>query len=476
MAILPTNQTPNPPAAEAGGYQGAVINEIRMLLDFVTGSPVQTLKDLAIPDPSLAPPTGDADPVLMKNAAVLNRLNDLELKAANGGVLNSAERTFLQLLRDALGAMVRPATGLTIAYSAMVVGNERAPFAQSRTMRAQQAYASLSGPALRHRWAQRLLLCIALFVTVGAVWESARVALGRSLLQSVQSLHTQQVSLSEEMTKLLETSRPSGSVDPVVIGKITLAGGPVLRLCDRPRVLAWHLQDPNDYRMDATHEATLYETPAQQSLCDRDTILAADFRIAHDGLIRFSSDWVSMISPSGSLPKRGAAVANVTDLAGDATAAPLASRPEQPKSTDDETDVDFTVGPSLLVLGNYVLPIIFALLGATVYVILDFYSKIRDSLLSPRDAVLSWIRLVLGMVLGACVGLFFSGTNPGAVPTGAGLGDAITLSASGLAFIAGLAWRACSACWTRWYGGFSPGTKTRAPGWDRDSNVTWPEP
>ena len=440
MAVLPTNRTEAPPGVEAGGYQGAVINEIRMLLDFVTGSPVQTLKDLAIPDPNLPPPTGDTDPVLMKNAAVLNRLNDLELKAANGGVLTSAERTFLQLLRDALGAMVRPATGLTIAYSAMVVGNQRAPYAQSRAMRAQQAYASLAGPALRHRWAQRLLLCIALCVTVGAVWESARVALGRSLLQSVQSLHIQQAALSDEMTKLLEAGRQTGFTPPVPPGKLTLPVPVVLRLCDWPRVIAWklHALDADDYRMDATHDATVYQTPAQQSLCDRDIILAADFRIAHDGLIRFASDWVSMISPGGGFPSRAtpAPRRQLAELTG-ASAAPLMSGAGQQVVADDETDVDFTVGPSLLVLGNYVLPIIFALLGATVYVILDFYSKIRDSLLSPRDAVLSWIRLVLGMVLGACVGLFFSGSNPAAVPSGAGLGDAITLSASGLAFIAG---------------------------------------
>lgn len=66
--------------------------------------------------------------------------------------------------------------------------------------------------------------------------------------------------------------------------------------------------------------------------------------------------------------------------------------------------------------------------------------KRRDSLLAPRDAVLSWIRLVLGMVLGACVGLFFSTANPslgGTAPNGAALADSIALSASDLAFIAG---------------------------------------
>lgn len=419
-----------PVSPDQTGYHTAIINEIRMLLDFVTGSPVQTLKDLVIPDPKAAPPVGDASPVLIRNAEILNRLNELELKVADGGKLDSVERTFLQLLRDALGAMVRPASGLTIAYTAMVVGNQRAPYGQSRAMRAQQAYENLALPARLHRYAQRVLLVLALCFTVAAVGESARVALGRSMLQGVQTLHAQQVAISLEMTKLLEAERQSGD--------FKFPDTPVLRLCDRSRVLTWrmHAEKIDSFRMDATQQATLFETPAQQEICDRDTILAAYFRIAHDGLIRFNSDWVSMIVPRESLPGRLASsvycgIARLTN--GGCAAAPTGSAPP----VGNASDVDFEIAPVLLVLGNYVLPIIFAGLGATVYVILDFYSKIRDSLLAPRDSVLSWIRLVLGMVLGACVGLFFSGANPAAVPAGAGLVDAITLSASGLAFIAG---------------------------------------
>ena len=439
----PPNGVPQGSPVVQGGYHGAVINEIRMLLDYVTGSPVQTLKDLVIPDPAALPPAGDAKPTLMKNAAVLNRLNDLELTVAGGGILVSAERTFLQLLRDALGAMVRPATGLTIAYTSMVVGNQRGPYAQSRARRAEQAYASLAGPAWRHRWAQRILLVLALWFTSVAVWQSARVALGHSLLQSVQTLHTQQTALSQEMNRLLEAGRQSAPAASVAIGGLKLTAEPVLRLCDRPRVLAWHVhaQNSDDFRMDTTAEATLFETPAQQALCDRDTILAADFRIAHDGLIQFTSDWASMIIPRESLPGRAVASArhSVAGLASTASASsPLpVGQDVQAETVADQTDIDFTVGPTLLVFGNYFLPIIFALIGASVYVILDFYSKVRDSLLAPRDSILSWIRLVLGMVLGACVGLFFSSTNPVAVPTGAGLADAIALTASGVAFIAG---------------------------------------
>lgn len=449
-----------------------LISEIRMLLDFVTGSPLQTLRDLVIPDPD-HPPAGDkpadAAPITLRNAAILNRLNDLETKVTTGGTVTSTDRTFLQLLRDALGTMVRPATGLTIAYTSMVVGRQRGRYSHSRSMRAEQAYASLAGPATRHRWAQRILLALAVAITSFAVWESAHVAFGRSLLQSVQALQVQQVAIAQDMTKLLDASRPPTTSAPIMIGGIALPAAPILRLCDRPRVLAFALrqQGQTGPRMGELESATLFESPAQQALCDRDIILAAKFAIAHDGLLSFQSDWTSVLRSGDSLPARlldilitrdpgppgdppGAppctpaaapAVTNAASLCPSTTTATTTNRHDpapSPVHFAAQADVDFAIAPVLLILGNYVLPIVFALLGATVYVILDFYSKVRDSLLAPRDAILSWIRLVLGMVLGACVGLFFSTANPGlSAPAGAALADSITLSASGLAFIAG---------------------------------------
>ena len=373
----------------------------------------------------------------MRNTDILNRLNDIETQLTNEKItpLSSVDQSFLQLLRDALGSLVRPATGLTIAYSSMVVGRQRGQYDRSRAQRALNAYPSLAGPAQRHRWAQRLLLLIAVFVTAGAVWQSANVALGRSLLQNVQSLQTQQVALAHDMTTLLEANRPSSPANPLVIAGMSLPAAPTLRLCDRPRAIAWQLQHDGNppFQLDATQEATLFDSPAEQALCDRDSILAAKFRIAHAGLIRYVTDWVSLLSPGDTFIGRIKDV--VRPKPAEAAPASDASGP-----APDQVDVDSAVAPVLLVWGNYFLPIVFALLGAIVYVILDFYSKLRDSLLAPRDAVLSWIRLVLGMVLGACVGLFYSTANPtvlGTAPNGAALADSITLSASGLAFIAG---------------------------------------
>lgn len=433
-----------------------LVSEIRLLLDYVAASSTRTLKDLTIPDQDQPP--SDPVPRLMRSVAILERLNDIEAKLPDATTpIGSKDHTFLQFLRDALVAMVRPATGVTVAYSSMVVGRQRGAGVPSRAMWAVWAYPDLAGFAYRHRLSQYALLVIAAAVAVFAVWQSAHVALGRSLLQGIQTLQSQQVALSQDMTKLLEANRPKPPPTTVLTALeeagIPLQATPILRLCERPRAIAWAMQNASltPIRLGPTDPATLFESPAQQALCDRDTILATRFIIAHATLLEYRSAWWSVVAPgdtllvhiSDALEGRKAPAPPPSDIVPAATEPP-ASTGRIPRPDTGElgrTDLDFAIAPVLLILGNYVLPIVFALLGAAVYVILDFYSKLRDSLLAPRDFVLSWIRLVLGMVLGACVGLFFSSANPAllgtAAPAGAALADSISLSASGLAFIAG---------------------------------------
>ena len=104
----------------------------------------------------------------------------------------------------------------------------------------------------------------------------------------------------------------------------------------------------------------------------------------------------------------------------------------------DVGDVEFAIAPALAVHANYILPVIFAFLGAAAFVVLDFYGKVRESVLVPRDHLLSWIRLGLGLMIGGCIGLLVSSYAP---PPSAGVQSSLiaslTLSASGLAFLAG---------------------------------------
>ena len=89
----------------------------------------------------------------------------------------------------------------------------------------------------------------------------------------------------------------------------------------------------------------------------------------------------------------------------------------------------------MAVLGNYVMPILYALLGSMAFVLRRHGDRLSAQLLTPRDRPANHIRLLLGVVIGGCIGLFYSG-SPVSQTTGL-LGVATTLSAAALAFLAG---------------------------------------
>ena len=109
-------------------------------------------------------------------------------------------------------------------------------------------------------------------------------------------------------------------------------------------------------------------------------------------------------------------------------------------------DVEFMIAPMLQVTTNYVLPITFGFVGSLLYVLLDHFTKLRANTLSPRDFPLMVLRLVIGLVVAACVSLLISSSaNPGpavpgpmsGLPAAGMLVSSLTLSASGITFLAG---------------------------------------
>jgi len=94
--------------------------------------------------------------------------------------------------------------------------------------------------------------------------------------------------------------------------------------------------------------------------------------------------------------------------------------------------VAVTVG----VIGNYLLPVLYGALGAMGSMLQQFNKRLAERLLTPRDRRAAHIRVMLGVMMGACIGLFFNSSAGPAQATGLG-GAAVTLSASAIAFLAG---------------------------------------
>jgi hypothetical protein len=88
------------------------------------------------------------------------------------------------------------------------------------------------------------------------------------------------------------------------------------------------------------------------------------------------------------------------------------------------------------VVGNYLLPVLYGALGSMGSMLRQFNRRLAERLLTPRDRRAAHIRVMLGILTGACIGLFFNSSAGPAQATGLG-GAAVTLSASAIAFLAG---------------------------------------
>jgi hypothetical protein len=357
----------------------------------------------------------------MTIGAILSRLDEIDSELEHPSEM-AAERSikpedtaFLQIIRDILNGVARPASSLTIAYTALVTGSRRSKDTESREKLARKAYGGMISIAHWHRLTQRLLLALALFITLLAVRESSNVALGRDYMRNLASLQAQQASIAAEKTRLegmlpppgLLATEPEGPDSPRDRDskKLVLS---VFDLCTNADALAnYFTQQPT---IGLPLRAQVHD------VCGGDYVLKMNFGIVHKQLKEYEENWWEMPGLLAFLK-----------LGHD----PFASLKEGQK------DVEFIIGPALTMWGNYMLPVIFGLLGILVFVILDFYGKIRDSRLDPRDHWLCLIRLVLGLVTGSCIGLFYSATVPADASPTESVAAALSLSASGIAFLAG---------------------------------------
>jgi hypothetical protein len=178
----------------------------------------------------------------------------------------------------------------------MVVGNRRARYARARSELARQAYSGLAWSARAHRFGHWALLALALFMTTAAVWESAKVALGKALLSNIQQLQAERASNAVEKTKL--EAGPAQSANWAA-PRIKLGDGveAAFDICKRPTILSGYFKDklPAKWPQDDGGDLLVYETPAQHEFCERDRNLAVNFKIAHQDLEIYRSYWPPMV-------------------------------------------------------------------------------------------------------------------------------------------------------------------------------------
>ncbi len=357
--------------------------------------------------------------------------------------------------RDALNWTATPATGTTIAFTLLVGGDDKATLpadssrrgwwqsaltrkvegepppeprvisgrgwvgaAPSRYSLASRAFPNLEVPAKKFRsWIRWLVFALFVWLAFTCVF-SWNLAMGNAYVAQLTGLKLEKTDIDKD----LDTALNGGRIQRDTTGVVQILGKPnglaplngvpgvekpVYPYCDGPRLL-----DP----LPAKYGAPIrqFHSVAELRLCDRQSqnqagLAAARLNISHWLLgWRWTDLLTRWICLDGCISFR-----NPTDELAQQRASTLLS-----------------------VLGGAVLPICFGLLGAGTAVVRGLSAKMRDSLLAPRDRLLSIVQLALGAVIGGCIGLFVTPTGSGSSST-PGLIALAPLSASALCFIAG---------------------------------------
>jgi hypothetical protein len=396
------------------------LNEVYLLLDFISGRPDKHLSDLdgKIADLSNA--------TTMNLTTILERVSLLRYPPQTAEPKKAQDAAFLLTLKDALNSLAYPARGLTIAYTIMFtesyggwrmrnlaslarrkMGQAENQFwpGASRMQAAELAYPGLKPSAASFRRVKNIFSWIGLLVTVS------------SAILLWQITYGVQLTARFEQAKGLERQSESklyDQLDKELAANTTIS----LQLADYCSMLPTYGLRPG-----AGNEIHISTVTREE--CNDYAFQHAVLGVAISDVGAYSQSWIFQMS-NFLLP-----VHSFRSTAGSDSGAPKEADGGQVRGRQEDAP---SVANVLLTMANYILPILFGLIGTMAALVRTIQDKVTESVLAPRDQALALIRLPLGMMAGICVGLFF---NPNMITTQAGLGGALTLSASGIAFLAG---------------------------------------
>ncbi|WP_156634179.1 hypothetical protein [Methylobacterium sp. Leaf113] len=419
---------------------GQDLAEVTLLLDFISGRRDIKLAEL---DGRFY---NDANPkVALTTAEVIRKVSELKYPPQKPPREKSEDAAFLLLLKDALNSIAYPARGLTIAYTTMFM--EEGKYAaekdgQSATGRleaARTAYPDLRMNATKFRNAKRWLTRFTVLITLLAsifLWQvsyGAQLAARFDEAKKNDSLTSQRV--FEEINRFKVNASSSSTGDD--------------------NLTSYDLSSICELTVSDAMKQTGRQNPLIQQSCNEYAYRHAQLCVAIADVGEYGQSWFfrlfELILPMHPLRAAvdcegsksvGISTSKIGENTGPSenygpngntygrigenkTVATQMGRQEDAKS----------IAGVLSILSNYFLPGLFGLVGTLAALVRGLQDKITESMLSPRDRSLVWIRLPLGLVAGVSVGLFFNTDN--IISKGVGATEGFAISASGIAFLAG---------------------------------------
>lgn len=392
------------------------LNEVLLLLDFISGRPdvhIWDIGDIKYPVRQSTEANANAEngnrgtspPSVLPPIEVIRRICALRYPPEPNQSLNDRadDAALLLCVKDKVNSIAYPANGVTIAYTYMFLEersrakrNSPAPLEngvtldrETRAVVARSAYPGLIPSAKRFRCFHRNVSRVGAAVTFFSAILLWLVVYGLQLTsrfeddqKSTADLTSQiYAAVDKENSSLAPDKQKHDSVPVRCDSKIDQQSSQIRLLCNR-----W----------------SYYQARYEKSIND-----AAAFAE------RSPSSWLTMPFPISSM---------------------LLTKNKGGNTVAAQENIQ-SITLVLSAYASYVLPVLFGLVGTIASFLRDISDRITRSILAPRDETLAIIRLILGAIAGLAVGLFFTPASVAqTVSSGSG---ALTLSASGIAFIAG---------------------------------------
>jgi len=340
--------------------------------------------------------------------------------------------------KDRLNAAARPANGISIAFTVMVLGEGNRPVRKkgskhqdtlaeknmpggsgpdengagevkrikpppSRVTLAHWAFPGLIQSAAEFRWRIRRIvefLGLVLIVTCGLSWYAATV---NGILTHLDTVRNQERELEKKIALAVFNASQTGSALNAV--------------AQTPGALDSSLNIPGS----VNQESIFLLGDFSNNFCNNKGT-PADSQVSR-------GEAIAMCQALHISQQEHAAIS--TNLEGWTTLPWNKTSTSTPAAILVEEERGRVVGQLLI---NSILPFLYGILGAGAAVVRDLWTKTRESLLSPRDSTLAIGQLALGAITGACIGLFVSPSTGG---SSEGILGNLALTASALAFVAG---------------------------------------
>lgn len=350
----------------------------------------------------------------------LRRLAEIEQMEVDTLARDAGAVAFLFGARDTLNAVAAPADAYTIAFTGFYTGS----LPEATQLAARPGFAEMRRQARTSKIVTGAIAAIGVIAVVLAVVISVHAMVGKTVLSQVAATAAALASIDSEIAEYdrqaVQRLEQRTGVRPDIWNAI------LPPLCERMSAFALLGTNPERF----LHG---YEGPEHYLVCARRNEAERNLLVAKSEL----ANWIDMttgvrlereIVPSPEGPReRITKVHNVTWIS---WLPGLSVR-------DVRQHTDYTspqVGAALLsALAVYYLPVLFGVLGGTVYAVRRLNHKIVASELHPRDWRHALLRIFMAFLLGASIGLFLQpeGTKFNG-PTGE-----VALSIAAISFLAG---------------------------------------